>query len=52
MNDFLDEVTMAVAREPVVKLRDLDVAAWQAKGGFSEKEIRQLLEADDRRHEQ
>jgi arylsulfatase A-like enzyme len=51
MNDFLDEVTMAVAKEPVVKLRDLDIAAWQAKGGFSEKEIRQILEADDRRHE-
>jgi arylsulfatase len=51
MNDFLDEVAQAVAKEPVVKLRDLDIAAWQAKGGFSDDEIRQLLEVDDQRHE-
>ena len=51
MNSYLDEVAQAVAREPVVKLRDLDVAAWQAKGGFSDEEIRQLLEVDDHRHD-
>ena len=49
MNDFLDEVAQAVAQEPVVKLRDLDIAAWQVKGGFSDEEIRRLLQVNDQR---
>jgi len=51
MNDLFDEVLAAAAREPVVHLRDLDIAAWQAKGGFSDEQIEALLQADDRRHQ-
>ena len=47
MNELFDEVLEAVAAEPVVRLRELDIAAWQAKGGFSDEQIEQLLAADD-----
>jgi hypothetical protein len=46
MNDLFDEVLQAVAKEPVVKLHELDLAAWQEKGGFSDETIKQLLERD------
>jgi len=49
MNQFLDEVLAAVAKEPVVRLRDLDIAPWQRKGGFTDEQVRWLLEADDHR---
>jgi hypothetical protein len=49
MNQFLDEVLAVVAKEPVVRLRDLDIAPWQRKGSFTDDQIRWLLEADDRR---
>lgn len=50
MNELFDEVLEAVAREPIVHLRDLDIVAWQAKGGFSDEQIVQLLASDDQRH--
>ena len=49
MNDFFDEVLQAVAKEPVVKLRELDIAAWQEKGGFSDEAIKKFLEEDNLR---
>lgn len=50
MNDLLAEVLMAVAHEPVVKLRELDIGAWQAKGGFTDDQIAAFLACDDARH--
>ncbi len=50
MNDLFDEVLAAVAEEPIVRLRELDVAAWQANGDFSDEEIATLLARDDARH--
>jgi arylsulfatase A-like enzyme len=50
MNDYLDEVIQAVAKEPVVKLRELDIRPFQEKGDFSDDEIEQLLKTDNRRH--
>jgi arylsulfatase A-like enzyme len=50
MNRFLDEVLAVVAKEPVVRLRDLDIASWQQKAGLTDDEVRRLLEADDHRH--
>ena len=49
MNSVFEEVLQAVANEPVVRLRELDIAAWQAKGDFSDEQIEQLLQADDRK---
>jgi arylsulfatase A-like enzyme len=49
MNDLFEEILAAVASEPVVRLRDLDVAAWQRNGGFSGEAVGQLLQRDDRR---
>jgi len=50
MNDLFDEILAAVAKEPMVKLRELDIAAWQRAGGFSDDAIKELLERDDLRH--
>ena len=50
MNDYLEEVTQAIAKEPVVRLRELDIRSWQEKSGFSDEAINKLLESDDRRH--
>ena len=49
-NSLFDEVLEAVAAEPAVRLRDLDVAAWQAKGGFTDAQIEELLARDDQKH--
>ncbi|MCP4167255.1 MAG: sulfatase-like hydrolase/transferase [Chloroflexi bacterium] len=46
MNDLFDEVRAAIAREPVVQLHQLDIAAWQAKGGFSDEAIIKLIHSD------
>jgi arylsulfatase A-like enzyme len=48
MNDLFDEVLQAVAREPVVKLHELDIAAWQTRGGFSDEAIEKLLAGQKR----
>jgi hypothetical protein len=50
INDYLAEVTQAVAKEPIVRLGELDIRAWQKRGGFSDEAINSLLESDDRRH--
>lgn len=44
MNDFFDEVTEAIRKESVVKLEELDLAAWQKNGNFSDKQIQKLLD--------
>ncbi|MCP4401143.1 MAG: sulfatase-like hydrolase/transferase [bacterium] len=44
MNNFFDEVAEAISKEPVVNLEELDLAAWQKNGHFSDEQIRQLLE--------
>ncbi|MCP4166333.1 MAG: hypothetical protein GY759_10620, partial [Chloroflexi bacterium] len=46
MNDLCDEVRAAIAREPVVQLHQLDIAAWQAKGGFLDEAIIKLIHSD------
>ncbi len=50
MNELFDEILAAVANEPIVRLRELDVAAWQANGDFGDSEIVALLARDDERH--
>jgi hypothetical protein len=47
MNDLFDEILLAIAREPVVKLRELDMAAWQNVGNFSDEAIEKLLATAD-----
>ena len=49
MNTLFDEVLSAVADEPVVKLRELDVSAWQAKGGITDADIESPLARDDQK---
>ncbi len=46
INDLFDEVLQAVTKEPVVKLHELDIAAWQENGGFSDEAIERLLERE------
>ncbi|MCD6123449.1 MAG: sulfatase-like hydrolase/transferase [Spirochaetales bacterium] len=46
MNKFFDEVLMAIEKEPVVKLKELDLHAWQKNGHFTDEQIRNLLEAE------
>ncbi len=46
MNDLFDEVQTAIAKEPVVQLNQLDIAVWQAKGGFSDEAITKLIHSD------
>jgi arylsulfatase A-like enzyme len=43
LNDLFAEIRQAIAKEPVVKLRELDLAAWQKAGGFSDEAIEKLL---------
>ena len=49
MKPIFDEVLAAVANEPIVKLRELDIGAWQAKGGFTDGAIGLLLAEDERK---
>jgi arylsulfatase A-like enzyme len=51
MNDFIDEVAMAVANEPIVNLRDLDLAAWQKNLGISDQDVKRLLALNDQKKE-
>jgi arylsulfatase len=49
MNTLVDEIVTAVAKEPVVRLRELDVLAWQQNMGISDQELDRMLETDDLR---
>jgi arylsulfatase A-like enzyme len=49
MNGFVDEVAMAVAKEPVVKIRKLDYQAWQMNLGIPDAELERLLTMDDQK---
>ncbi|NQT59260.1 MAG: sulfatase-like hydrolase/transferase [Bacteroidetes bacterium] len=43
MNDFICEVADAAGKETVVKFEDLDLAAWQKNGDFSDDDIKRLF---------
>ncbi len=43
MNHFMDEVLQSIEKEPLVELEELDLESWQKEGGFTDKEIRDLL---------
>lgn len=44
MSDFFDEVLAAIEREPVVKLAELDLKAWQKNGNIPVEIIQKMLE--------
>lgn len=46
MNRFLDEILWAIEKEPVVSLRELDSAAWQRNGSFTDQQVTALLDAE------
>jgi arylsulfatase A-like enzyme len=50
MNSLNEEILLATADEPVVRLRELDYRTWQRKFDVSEETMQQLLETDDHRH--
>jgi arylsulfatase len=43
MNDFFDELLAAIAREPVVKLEELDLKAWQKNGSIPDEIVQEML---------
>ena len=43
MNDNIDEIARAVAKETVVNLRDLDLAAWQKNLNIPDLDVNRLL---------
>ena len=49
MNDFIDEIAAVVADEPLVRLRELDIAVWQENLNISDEDVKRLLEMDDRK---
>ena len=49
MNDFIDEIAWAVADEPLVDIRQLDVAAWQQQLNIPDADVTRLLARDDRK---
>ena len=48
MNDLISEIPLAVTKEPVVRLRDLDIPAWQRNLGISDQQVKLMLAAHDR----
>ncbi len=43
MNSFIDELLQCVEKENLVDLEELDLEQWQKEGGFSDKELRDLI---------
>lgn len=43
MNDNIDEIAQAVAKETLVNLRDLDLEAWQSNLNVPDQEVHRLL---------
>ena len=46
MNGFIDEIATAVAKEPIVKISELDYKAWQEKLNIPQEELERLLAMD------
>jgi hypothetical protein len=47
MNDLLSEIPLAIAKEPIVNLRDLDISSWQHNLNVSDKDLEDMLAAHD-----
>jgi len=47
MNDFIEEIAMAIADEQGVRITDLDIQAWQKNLKISPKDLQRLLDLDD-----
>lgn len=47
MNNFIDEIAAAVADEPLVCFKDLDITAWQKNLQISNEDVKRLLDMDD-----
>ena len=47
MNDFIDEIAAAVADEPIVRIKDLDIHAWQKNLNIADQDVRRLLDLDE-----
>jgi arylsulfatase A-like enzyme len=46
MNNIFDEILMAIEKEPIVNLKDLDLDAWKKNGNFSEEQMKNLLQKE------
>jgi arylsulfatase len=50
MNTLVDEIILAVKKEPVVRLRELDLESWRRNLEIPDDEFNRLLDAEDLRH--
>ena len=41
---ILDEILLAIKKEPIVKLEELDLKTFQKYGGFTDEELKALIE--------
>jgi len=48
MNKLVGEIPRAVAKEPIVNLRELDLSAWQSNLRISDRDLKQMLADHDR----
>ncbi len=46
MNSLTDEMLLYIEKEPLVKLEDLNLQDWQTEGGFTDKQIKDLLDKE------
>ncbi|GAG53564.1 unnamed protein product, partial [marine sediment metagenome] len=49
MNNFIDEIAAAVADEPLVRIKNLDIIAWQKNLQISNEDVKRLLTMDDQK---
>jgi arylsulfatase A-like enzyme len=48
MNDLVNEIPLAVAKESIVNLGELDIPAWQRNLGISDQDVERMLTTHDR----
>ncbi len=49
---ILDEILLAIQKEPIVQLDELDLDTFQKYGGFTDEEIRSLIERSKKNRKQ